>query len=183
MNQRKRQLSAQYSDLARAAFGYEPLVFVSINLDLTAMRRAVQRDKRLVLSDELLTALRYTKREDALGVFYRKLLHRVSRAFYGSAHQRFGKRLKYLGVLENSGKCYNRYESPHDAHFLVSIPTEGHQRFTECLRTAFDRWVYPSSDTTIHAASVTESLAGVAAYPFKQFVCPLLATERLLMPQ
>ncbi len=182
MNHSKRQLSAQYSDLARAAFGYEPLVFVSINLDLTAMRRAVQRDKRLVLSDELLTALRYTKREDALGIFYRKLLHRVSRAFYGSAHQRFGKRLKYLGVLENSGKCYNRNESPHDAHFLVSVPTDDHQRFNECLRKAFHRWVYPSADNTILAISVGEPLDELAKYPFKQLVSPLVATERLLMP-
>ena len=182
MNHSKRQLSAQYSDLARAAFGYEPLVFVSINLDLTAMRRAVQRDKRLVLSDELLTALRYTKREDAVGVFYRKLLHRVSRAFYGSAHQRFGKRLKYLGVLENSGKCYNRYESPYDAHFLVSVPTEHHQRFNDCLRKAFDRWVYPTTDTTILTVSVGAELDGLAVYQFKQFVSPRVATERLLMP-
>ena len=80
MNHRKRQLTEQYGDLARVTFESEPLVFVSINLDLTAMRRAVQRDQLLVLADELLTALRYTKREDAMGVFYRKLLHRVSRA-------------------------------------------------------------------------------------------------------
>lgn len=183
MSHRKRKIAAQYGDLARATFGSEPLVFVSINLDLTAMRRSVRRDQRLVLSDELLTALRYTKREDALGVFYRKLLHRVSRGFYGSAHQRFGKRLKYLGVLENSGKCYNRYEPPYDAHFLVAVPTDDHQRFNDCLRKAFDRWVYPSADNTILAISVGEPLDELAKYPFKQLVSPLVATERLLMPQ
>ena len=91
--------------------------------------------------------------------------------------------MKYLGVLENSGKCYNRYESPHDAHFLVSIPTEDHQRFDECLRTAFDRWVYPSADNTILAISVGEPLDELAKYPFKQLVSPSVATERLLMPQ
>jgi hypothetical protein len=183
MTHTKRQLASDYVDLARAVFGSEPLVFVSINLDLTAMRRAVGRDQRLVLSEELLTALRQTKREDALGIFYGKFLHRVSRAFYGSAHQRFRKRLKYLGVLENSGKCYNRNESPNDAHFLVSVPTAHHLRFYECLRRTFDQWVYPSSDTTIHTASVSEWRYEVAAYPFKQFVSPLVATERLLLPQ
>jgi len=183
MNHRKRQLTEQYGDLARVTFESEPLVFVSINLDLTAMRRAVQRDKRLVLSDELLTALRYTKREDAVGVFYRKLLHRVSRAFYGSAHRRFGKRLKYLGVLENSGKCYNRTEPPYDAHFLISAPTEDHPRFYACLRKTFDRYVYPSGLKTIVGVSVDMLGDDLARYQFKQFVLPLLASDRLLLPQ
>jgi hypothetical protein len=183
MNHTKRQLVSDYGDLARAVFGSGSLVFVSINLDLTAMRRAVGRDQRLVLSEELLTALRHTKREHAVGVFYRKVFHRVSRAFYGSAHQRFGKRLKYLGVLENSGKCYNRNESPHDAHFLISVPIEEHQRFSDCLGKVFDRWAYPPGPNTIHELSVDSIGGSLATYPFKQFVAPVFASERLLLPQ
>ena len=182
MNHLKRQLANQYGALIKSAFGSQPLVFVSINLDLTAMRRAVARSGRLSLSDELLMAIRNSNRQDAIMIFYRKFFHRVSNEFYGSAHRRFGRRLKYIGVMENSGKCYTRTESPYDGHFLIAIPTESHQRFMECVRVVFERSVYAPTATTIDCQSVTELSSDLADYHFKQFVSAEVATERLILP-
>lgn len=182
MNHIKRQLANHYGTLIKSVFGSQPLVFVSINLDLTAMRRAVTKSDRLSLSDELLTAIRNSNRQDAITIFYRKFFHRVSNEFYGSAHRRFGRRLKYIGVMENSGKCYNRTESPYDGHFLIAIPTEGHQTFMECVRKVFERSVYAPTAVTIDWRSVIELSSELAEYHFKQFVSAEIATERLIIP-
>lgn len=182
MNNMKRQLANHYGALITSAFGSQPLVFASINLDLTAMRRAVTVNDRLSLSEELLIAIRNSSRQDAVSTFYRKLFHRVSNEFHGSAHRRFSRRLNYLGVMENPGKCYNRFESPYDGHFLVAIPTENHQRFIDCLWAVFGRSVYAPNATTIDCRSVLELSSDLADYHFKQFVSTEVATERLILP-
>jgi hypothetical protein len=191
-------VSQSYSSLFERMLGSSPYLFISVNLEPTRIKRALDSRKNKtdgVLPDNFIRLGREyyeanrsgeTSR-NAMEALWDKFLVRVNRKVLGSKYKRYGQSLRWIGVHENSGKQYARRQTNH-LHVLLEVPAEyGHQEFELQFREQFSWLVYPLSSTTSNNAVLDIKqgrLTGINPHPEyiqKQLVDWETASDRVFL--
>ncbi|SRR5260370_10009299 len=169
-----------YSSLFDYVLGSSPYMFISVNLEPTDIKRALDSSRRQaggVLPDNFIRlGLEYYEAKhsgetarNALEALWNKLLVRVNRKVLGSRYKRYGQFLRWIGVYENSGKQYCARRQTNHLHVLLEIPAKySHQGFEHQFREQFSSLVYPLSSETSNDAVLNIKqgrLTGINPHP------------------
>jgi hypothetical protein len=187
-----------YSSLFDYVLGSSPYVFISVKLETTDIKRAVDARKSkaggllpgnfIRLGREYYEARRSGETaRNAMEALWNKFLVRVNRKVLGSKYKRYGQSLRWIGVHENSGKQYARRQTNH-LHMLLEIPSRyRHQEFEHLFREQFSSLVYPLSSTTSNSSVLNirpGRLTGIYPHPEyiqKQLVDWETASDRVFL--
>jgi hypothetical protein len=152
-------LKNAYSDLIAAVLGGGPYAYVTVNPDLTTLRRTVSKTDYFVLGTELIGALRTGYRLDAYKTFWLKFINRLNGELYGVAYKTKKRALSYVGVLENEGKGYSVSSTDFHTHLLFDVAAEDYINFCNIFRYCWSRYVYiPHPDSSIFDFELVDEL-------------------------
>jgi hypothetical protein len=188
-----------YSSLFDCVLGSSPYLFISMNLEPAAIKRASDSSRRkaggVLPANFIRLGREYCEARhsgetarNALEALWNKLLARINRKVLGSKYKRYGQFLRWIGVYENSGKQYCAGRQTNHLHVLLEIPVNyGHQEFEHQFREQFSLLVYPLSSTTSNDAVLNikqARLTGINPHPEyiqKQLIDWETASDRVFM--
>jgi hypothetical protein len=143
-----------YASMVEDTLGDSPYMFITINLDMTAMGRALNKrsisrgnatDEGPILGREYLEARRAGEGyRDAMETLLGRFLHRLNKEVLGThRYVRCGQSLRCIWVYENPGKQHAGIPVNH-VHVLLEIPpTSCYQRLEAQVRELFSWLIYP----------------------------------------
>jgi REP element-mobilizing transposase RayT len=169
-----------YGLLIERVLGDSPYVLITINLDMTAMGRALDVQSRiagkksaaqyLMLGREYYEARRAGETyQDAMESLLAKFLCRFNKKVLGThRYIRCKQSLRWIRVYENAGKRFAGGPVNH-MHMLLEIPPSlSYQQFEQAFRQLFSWLIYPLDLASTHDAVLDIQhgrLDGVSPHP------------------
>ena len=170
----------EYCELTENLLGPGPYAFVTVNPDLTVLKRTAKETEYFALGTELVQMMKNMAPLDAHMCFWKKYINRLNEEFYGKSYRMKQRALTYVGVLENSGKSYSGVTKEFHAHILFSVAETDYEDFCDSMNYCWNRYVYvPKRNSRNIEISIVDSYSQkIGRYFLKQFVNSAVASDR-----